>query len=145
LSVLFNNGTGVFGNLVSYTTGLSNPYKLDCCDLDGDGDFDVVTADLGTDDLRVLLNAGNGTLEPPSPLAVGSNPGSVVCADADGDADADVVTCSSAGAIVFQNDCGGSPPVPAVSHWGLFILGLLLVTIGGTIVTRRRPLAAVTA
>ena len=107
LSVLFNNGDGTLGNLVRYTTGLTNPYKLDCADLDADGDNDVVVSDLGSDDLRVFLNAGNGTLGAPSVLVVGANPCNVVCRDTDSDTDIDVVTCSSAGARVFENDCDG--------------------------------------
>lgn len=110
LKILFNNGSGSFGNLATYTTGLRNPYKLDCADLDSDGDRDVVVADLGSDDLRVFLNAGIGTLAPPFSLPVGTNPCSVVCADTDNDLDMDigVVTCSSAGAIVFENQCTGA-------------------------------------
>jgi len=109
LKILFNNGSGSFGNLATYTTGLTSPYRLDCCDLDGDGDRDVVVSDLGSNDLRVFLNSGNGTLGTPSSLAVsGGSPCNVVCRDVDSDTDTDVVTCSSSStavAIVFENQC----------------------------------------
>ncbi|MBI1827400.1 MAG: VCBS repeat-containing protein, partial [Planctomycetes bacterium] len=135
LKILFNNGSGSFGNLATYTTGLSSPFKLDCRDLDGDGREDVVVSDLGSHDLRVFLNTGNGTLAAPFPLAVGSNPGSVACRNTDNDTDVDVVTCSSAGAIVFENNCG--PPIPALSECGVLMLTIALLAVGAIIVSKR--------
>lgn len=75
VSVLRNQGGGVFpASGVSWPTGGDNPTGLAFGDVDGDGDFDLVTtlpdAARSRTSLAVLMNSGNGAFAVPvlSPL-----------------------------------------------------------------------------
>jgi hypothetical protein len=66
-------------------------------DIDGDGDLDMVTANLSANTVSVRLNTGlsSGTFEVPAvnpEPAVGTNPRYVRLADVDGDGDLDLLT-----------------------------------------------------
>ena len=61
------------------------PSALAAADLDDDGDVDLVTANVGGNDLSVLLGDGAGALEPGPILAAGLQPRGVAIADLDQD------------------------------------------------------------
>lgn len=65
LSVLPNDGSGLFGAASSLPVGAgstADPSSVACCDLDGDGDFDLVTA--FANGLTVFKNDCDGNGEP---------------------------------------------------------------------------------
>ncbi len=76
-----------------YAVG-EKPWSIFAADLDGDGDPDLATANVNTDNLSVLLNNGDGTFSPHSDYPVNEDPWSVFGGDLDGDGDLDLVTAN---------------------------------------------------
>jgi hypothetical protein len=64
-------------------------------DFDGDTVPDLVTANVGSGDVGVLLGNGDGTFQAAVSFAVGVIPRSVTVADFDGDTAPDLVTANS--------------------------------------------------
>jgi hypothetical protein len=62
VSVLENDGSGVYGNIKSYTVG-EKPKGVFLSDLDGDGYCDIASANWADDTVSVLINKGDGTFE----------------------------------------------------------------------------------
>ncbi len=78
---------------MAFPTG-TEPNWIASADLDGDNDVDLVTANLSTTTISVLMNNGNATFASAITLTVGSRPRCVVAADIDGDNDFDLVTAN---------------------------------------------------
>jgi hypothetical protein len=112
----FNDGIIVFsgdgsGGLVQgpvIPTGVS-PWSLGVTDLDGDGDLDVVTPNIGSNTLSILLGAG-GVLGAPTTLPTALNPISVEVVDMNGDGAPDIAETGYSGtvAVRFQIPSGGT-------------------------------------
>jgi FG-GAP-like repeat len=62
--------------------------------LDGDDALDLVTANFDTDDVSVLLGAGDGTFGAGQTFAVDGGPRAVAIGDLDGDGPRDLVTAN---------------------------------------------------
>ena len=95
IAVLSNRGNRNFQLQNSYPlTG--QIYSIALGDVDRDGDLDIVVADYSSQQIRVLLNQGNGSFATPgATYTVGSNnPYFVALGDLDGDGDLDVVTAN---------------------------------------------------
>jgi hypothetical protein len=88
-----------FFDPVEYAVGL-NPHGVCASDLDGDGDIDLVTADLTDNRLSVLLNTGSGSLGVDDTYAVGDWVRSVCAADLDGDGDIDLAAANGSSTTV---------------------------------------------
>jgi hypothetical protein len=72
---------------------LSNPERVAAADVDGDGDVDVLTVDVGEDAVSWFENPGNGDFDPATRHVVDNNSGSaadVAVADFNGDGDMEV-------------------------------------------------------
>ena len=70
--VLLNDGSGSFPQVATYElAGALNPQDILTVDLDGDGSFDVVTANSTSGDIAVLMGPGDGTLAPAERYWVG--------------------------------------------------------------------------
>jgi len=96
LSILFNQGDGLFADGGSLPTG-DDPEAVVLADLDGDGDMDIVVASEGSDDLVVYRNDGGGGFVSSVSYLVGRAPESVAVGDLDGDGSPDLVLyCNSA-------------------------------------------------
>lgn len=67
------------------------PVSLSAGDIDADGDTDIVVANLGCDDVSVLINRGDGTFDEQR-VDVAADPASIILVDMDLDGDLDVVT-----------------------------------------------------
>ena len=89
------------GEVVAFTEGLVQPVRTHVSDVDGDGDRDLLVADIGeifpTDDLvgQVVLFRNDGRLSF-EPVVLLDGVGRVACAEAadlDGDGDEDIAVC----------------------------------------------------
>ncbi|MEI7840107.1 MAG: VCBS repeat-containing protein, partial [Methylococcaceae bacterium] len=67
------------------------PYSVSVADVNGDGNADVVTANVDSNNVSLLLGDGRGNFDAQTTFAVVTNPYSVSVADVNGDGNADVV------------------------------------------------------
>lgn len=93
VSLFLGRGDGSFGSerRVIARGPAANPRALALGDLNKDGKTDIVLANSGTDDVTVLLGAGNGSFGAPSHFFAGNFPLDLVIADVDADSSPDVV------------------------------------------------------
>ena len=106
LSILRNNGEGVFSQQPIDLPSNSRPQSVDVKDVDGINGNDLVVAAIGVrqpgangelapaGDLFVILNNGDGTFASPTRHAVGGGPIDVVAANLDGQGRLDYVTAN---------------------------------------------------
>jgi hypothetical protein len=85
--------SGTFAAKTDYDAS-DGAHHLYAADLDGDGDFDLITANAISDNISVLLGNGDGTFAAQATYATGSGPYSVHTADLDGDGDFDLTTAN---------------------------------------------------
>jgi len=77
VSVLKNNGDGVFENAVNYNCGEAS-WGISGGDFDGDNDFDLAVTNLMDNTISILLNDGSGIFAEPVSYAVDYAPTSLV-------------------------------------------------------------------
>ena len=117
VEVLSGDGHGSFATPVSLSTG-NGPVQLVAADLDGDGDLDIVTCDLGGNAISVLQNNGDGTFQPHADTPAGFGPKSIAVADLDQDGKLDLAlttftNISGGGSVVTLRGNGDSTFQPA--------------------------------
>lgn len=109
--VLFNNGDGHFGDVVSYGP-TSSGRQIIAADLNADGLQDVAVANYTSAKVGVMMNMGNGGLAPMVNYATRNGPVALVAADLNGDGAQDLVTANYAanpGTVsVLLNNGGGT-------------------------------------
>src|SRR5262249_36355841 len=96
--------------------------------IDGDGDNDLVVANLSANSVSIVLNNGAAGFTAGTPLTTGNNPYAVTLGDLDGDGDLDIVVSNSGsssvsvfinfGSAVFR-PATGSPFAVGVSPGGV--------------------------
>jgi hypothetical protein len=110
VSILDNDGTGVFGSRPTYAVG-SSPQSVKLVDVDADGDLDLVTANLSGAGVSLLRNNGNGVFAARVDYSTGAAPRFISVADIDGDGDLDLVTANSGASAnsvsILRNDGAG--------------------------------------
>jgi len=84
VSILFNNGNGIFAAKVDYATG-AYPYSVAVGDFNGDSKPDVAVANYFASTVSVLLNNGNGTFAPKVDYAADTGSRYVAVGDLNGD------------------------------------------------------------
>jgi hypothetical protein len=89
----------LFGPATNYGTG-SSPIGVAVGDINGDGIPDIVTANIDSDSVSVLLGKGDGTFLAKKDYAVGSKPIPVLLGDLNKDGRLDIVTANDFGASV---------------------------------------------
>ncbi|MGE7416486.1 beta strand repeat-containing protein, partial [Methylobacterium tarhaniae] len=94
LSVLLGNGDGTFQAQQTFGTGTaSGPRSVVVADVNRDGKLDLVSANIDSNAVSVLLGNGDGTFQAQQSYSIGagSQPSSVAVADVDGDGTLDLV------------------------------------------------------
>lgn len=111
LTIFKNLGNGTFDTLSSHKVTLhtaSGPYDVVAADFDGDGDFDLATANI-SDTVSVFKNLGSDAFDTTHYVA-GDGPYAIVAADIDNDGDKDLVTANqtSGDVSILKNNGSGS-------------------------------------
>jgi 2-keto-3-deoxy-galactonokinase len=103
VGVLLNAGNGTFLNQTTYSTGgTSSPRSVAVVDVNSDSKPDIVVANSGTNNVGVLLNAGNGTFlnQTTYSTGTGSTPYSVAVVDVNNDNKPDIIVANYGGSNV---------------------------------------------
>jgi len=114
VAMLLGNGAGSFGAATKFSVP-SGPFSIAVADLNGDGYFDVATANANqnSSNISVLLGDGGGNLGVPTNFNTGTLPNAVVARDVNLDGVPDLVVTSSPNVATLLNGCGGAPtPTP---------------------------------
>ena len=110
LTVLTNNGTGIFSSNATLTVG-NGPRCVVFADVNGDGQPDLISANYTAGTLTILTNSGIGTFGFNATLSAASKSGFVAAADLNGDSKLDLVCAcadlSISRLIVFTNSSSG--------------------------------------
>jgi len=109
VDVAFGVGDGTFSPFASYNVG-SNPTELVVGDMNRDGHPDLITSNLDSNDVSVLLNNGDGTFAAEAYFATGTGPINCAVADVDADGFPDIVSVNrdSDTVTVLTNDGTGA-------------------------------------
>jgi hypothetical protein len=94
LTVLTNNGKGLFVLSATLTAAIAGPYCVAVADVNGDGKPDLICADSGDNLLTIFLGNGTGGFTPNSTIGVGNLPEYVVAADLNSDGEPDLVAAN---------------------------------------------------
>ncbi|MCJ7459531.1 MAG: FG-GAP-like repeat-containing protein [candidate division Zixibacteria bacterium] len=98
-----------FAPAVNYEAG-DGSTPIFCADLDGDSDLDIAVANTHSNNLSILENNGDGTLQAKVDYSVGDFPVSIFCADLDGDGDLDLAVANrnSNNVSILKNNGDGT-------------------------------------
>jgi hypothetical protein len=90
-------------------TGI-NPHAVSVGDFNGDGNPDIVSADMNLQQIGIFLNNGNGTFAASVPYTTGTTPYGVAVGDFNGDGKLDIVSAdfNSLQISVFLNNGNGT-------------------------------------
>ncbi|MDR3636419.1 MAG: FG-GAP-like repeat-containing protein [Isosphaeraceae bacterium] len=94
ISVLLGNGDGTFRAARTVPVG-NGPYPVAIGDFNGGGIPDIVTGNIGANDLSLLLGHGDGTFAPAVSIPSGTAPFGVAVGDFRGDGHLDVVSANN--------------------------------------------------
>ncbi len=111
LVVLKNDGSGIFTVFATYAPATLGQHVAGG-DVDADGDVDVVMTDGwgSSDNVRVMLNSGSGSLSGPYTYSAGTWARGVVVNDVDNDGDLDLAIANSGNdnISILHNDGNGN-------------------------------------
>jgi len=101
--------------MISLDAG-DHPFAIALGDLDGDLDLNIVTGNLGTHNVGVMLNLGSTTFGPQVFYETGSNIDSVMVEDFNNDGNLDIVQIGSTNTIRVLSNNGDGTFAPMVSY-----------------------------
>ena len=112
VSVLYGRGGGRFGPSHAYEIAKpgdeGGAWSIAMGDVNGDGKPDVVTGNLEAESVSVLVNKGDGTLEPPVNYDLGRAPADVALQDLNGDGKLDIATGNANTVSILLNAGDGT-------------------------------------
>jgi hypothetical protein len=94
LTVLTNNGGGIFSSNATYNVGIE-PQCVVAADVNGDSNVDLVSANYGPNTLTVLTNNGSGDFASNATYNVGAGPFFDIAADINDDGKVDLISANS--------------------------------------------------
>lgn len=108
LYLVYNDGTGHFGNVTSLQAGISGEWSVQADDMNGDGLFDLVVG--GQSQIRVLLASPDGGFDAQGTRSVNGRTWQLNLADLNADGNVDVACVNSFAneGTIFLNDGNGS-------------------------------------
>ncbi|MNI09161.1 Endo-1,4-beta-xylanase A precursor [compost metagenome] len=109
-SFLFGNKDGTFQGSVNYDISGSQPYSVVVLDFNGDGNLDLATANIDSNDVSIMYGRENGRFDVAIKYAVGSKPIGLVTGDFNLDGKLDLVVANSGANTItlLLNDGMGS-------------------------------------
>jgi hypothetical protein len=95
----------LFYTRIDYIVG-SEPSSVCVADLDGDGIYDLASANSTSNNVSILRGNGDGTFQAPVNYGAGNVPWSVFAADLDNDGDSDLAVANrySSNVSILKND-----------------------------------------
>ncbi len=110
--LFLNNGSGAFPSSSILDAGPPSdaPWSSSVAELDGNPGLDVILAWSGTDEVKVMMNNGNGTFAAPTTIGTSDGCRSVAAANLDGLAGNEVVAAGwvDGDVFVYKNNGSGS-------------------------------------
>jgi hypothetical protein len=115
-----------FGATINWPAG-TNPDSVAVGDFNGDGHADLVTANVNSPNVSVLIGNGSGGFAAPVNFDVGDSPRSVAVGDFNGDGHEDLVSANEGSganvSVLIGDGTGGfapavNSPAGSVPRWG---------------------------
>ena len=133
MSVLLNDGNGVFGAPAFFEGGGLGEWALAAADMDDDGILDLVIGARNSQMILVNTGNGDGTFTFASSQSAGGSVWMLVCGDVNGDGNEDVATANSStsNGAILRGDGNGNLAGPVTSPTDPFPLATDLGDVDG--------------
>lgn len=123
ISVLLGDGAGGLGAATIHRVGpepYNSPQGILMSDVTGDGRADIVTANIGTSSLSLLVGDGSGGFAPAQSLTAGAGPVMVAAGDVDGDGRIDIISLDHTGQSVSVLRGAGNGAFAAAQTYAIY-------------------------
>jgi hypothetical protein len=115
ISLLFNNGDGLFSPAAPRIAGVS-PYEAVAVDVDIDGDLDIIVALYRDNAIAILTNDGSGAFAPPVRYDAGPKPRGVSAGNFNADQYPDIVVTNDTNVVTVLLNAGNGAYLPRISY-----------------------------